>query len=298
MQIIRHFDQTWRVQGDVGEWQHLRCILRKDKTHEIKVVLATHNETATGVTSDIGAIRKALDAANHPAMLFVDGVSSIASMDFQFDEWGVDVAVTGSQKGFMLPSGLAIVGFSAKAMTATKSAGLPRTFFDVNDMMNAYAKNAYPYTPAAGLLNGLSQSCTLLLEEGLENVFARHHRIAEGVRHSVKAWGLELCAGDPSIYSDTVSTILTPTDFNATNIVTHAAEKYGVAFGVGLGEVAGKVFRIGHLGSLTDVMALSGIATAEMCMVDLGLNISLGSGVAAAQKYYSGSSTASQKDAA
>ena len=273
-------------------------ILRKDKAHEIKVVLATHNETSTGVTSDIGAIRKALDEANHPAMLFVDGVSSIGSIDFQFDEWGVDVAVTGSQKGFMLPSGLAIVGFSAKAMAATKSAGLPRTFFDVNDMMNGYAKNAYPYTPAVGLLNGLNQSCTLLLEEGLENVFARHHRIAEGVRNAIKAWGLKLCAEDPAVYSDTVSTIRTPADFDATDIVTHAAEKYGVAFGIGLGEVAGKVFRIGHLGSLTDVMALSGIATAEMCMVDLGLNISLGSGVAAAQKYYSGSSTASQKDAA
>ena len=273
-------------------------ILRNDKTHEIKAVLATHNETATGVTSDIGAVRKALDAVNHPAMLFVDGVSSIASMDFQFDEWGIDVAVTGSQKGFMLPSGLAIVGFSAKAMAATKSASLPRTFFDVNDMVNGYSKNAYPYTPAVGLLNGLSQSCTLLLEEGLENVFARHHRIAEGVRQAIKAWGLELCAADPSVYSDTVSTIRTPTDFDATDMVTHAAEKYGVAFGLGLGELAGKVFRIGHLGSLTDVMTLSGIATAEMCMVDLGLNITLGSGVAAAQEYYSGSSTVSHKDAA
>ena len=273
-------------------------ILNNDKTHDIKVVLATHNETATGVTSDIGAIRKALDAAHHPAMLFVDGVSSIASMDFRFDEWGVDVAVTGSQKGFMLPSGLAIVGFSAKAMAATKSAGLTRTFFDVHDMMNGYANNAYPYTPAVGLLNGLSQSCNMLLEEGLENVFARHHRIAEGVRHAVKAWGLELCAADPSVYSDTVSTILTPPDFYATDIVTHAAEKYGVAFGVGLGKVSGKGFRIGHLGSLTDVVTLSGIATAEMCMVDLGLNITLGSGVAAAQKYYSGDTTVSHKDAA
>ena len=276
---------------------HYEDILNNDKTHEIKVVLATHNETATGVTSDIGAIRKALDAAHHPAMLFVDGVSSIASMDFRFDEWGVDVAVTGSQKGFMLPSGLAIVGFSAKAMAATKSAGLPRTFFDVHDMMNGYAKNAYPYTPAVGLINGLSQSCNMLLDEGLENVFARHHRIAEGVRHAVKAWGLELCAADPSVYSDTVSTILTPPDFNATDIVTLAAEKYGVAFGVGLGKVSGKGFRIGHLGSLTDVVTLSGIATAEMCMVDLGLNITLGSGVAAAQKYYSGNSTLSHKDA-
>ncbi|MEK9978602.1 MAG: aminotransferase class V-fold PLP-dependent enzyme, partial [Paracoccaceae bacterium] len=225
-------------------------------------------------------------------------VSSIASMDFRFDEWGVDVAVTGSQKGFMLPSGLAIVGFSAKAMEATKSAGLPRTFFDVHDMAKGYANNAYPYTPAVGLLNGLNQACSMLLDEGLENVFARHHRIAEGVRHAVKAWGLKLCAADPSVYSDTVSAIRTPADFNATDIVAHAADKYGVAFGVGLGEVAGKVFRIGHLGSLTDVMTLSGIATAEMCMVDLGLDITFGSGVAAAQRYFSGNSAVSLKDAA
>ncbi|MEP1591362.1 L-aspartate--glyoxylate aminotransferase BhcA [Sulfitobacter sp.] len=270
-------------------------ILTADKNHEIKAVLATHNETATGVKSDIAAVRRALDASGHPAMLFVDGVSSIASMDFRFDEWGVDVAVTGSQKGFMLPG---IVGFSPKAMEATKTATLPRTFFDVHDMAKGYANNAYPYTPAVGLLNGLNQACDMLLREGLENVFARHHRIAEGVRAAVGAWGLDLCATDPSVYSDTVSAIRTPEGFNATDIVTHAANRYGVAFGVGLGEVAGKVFRIGHLGSLTDVMALSGIATAEMCMVDIGLNIKLGSGVAAAQEYYRGHSAAAQKDAA
>ncbi|MCG7522644.1 L-aspartate--glyoxylate aminotransferase BhcA [Ruegeria sp. Ofav3-42] len=273
-------------------------ILTADTSHEIKVVLATHNETATGVKSDIAAVRKALNAAQHPALLFVDGVSSIASMDFRFDEWGVDVAVTGSQKGFMLPAGLAIVGFSHKAMEATKTGTLPRTFFDVHDMAKGYANNAYPYTPAVGLMNGLNQACDMLLSEGLENVFARHNRIAEGVRAAVGAWGLELCAANPSVYSDTVSAIRTPNGFNATDIVTHAAEKYGVAFGVGLGEVAGKVFRIGHLGSLTDVMALSGIATAEMCMADLGLNIQLGSGVAAAQEYYRGHPAAVQKDAA
>ncbi|WP_170560561.1 L-aspartate--glyoxylate aminotransferase BhcA [Ruegeria atlantica] len=273
-------------------------ILSADTNHEIKVVLATHNETATGVKSDIAAVRKALNAAGHPAMLFVDGVSSIASMDFRFDEWGVDVAVTGSQKGFMLTAGLAIVGFSQKAMEATKTGTLPRTFFDVHDMAKGYANNAYPYTPAVGLMNGLNQACDMLLSEGLENVFARHNRIAEGVRAAVGAWGLELCAANPSVYSDTVSAIRTPNGFNATDIVTHAAEKYGVAFGVGLGEVAGKVFRIGHLGSLTDVMALSGIATAEMCMADLGLNIQLGSGVAAAQEYYRGHPAAVQKDAA
>jgi len=273
-------------------------ILAADTNHEIKVVLATHNETATGVKSDIAAVRKALNAARHPALLFVDGVSSIASMDFRFDEWGVDVAVTGSQKGFMLPAGLAIVGFSQKAMEATKTGTLPRTFFDVHDMAKGYANSAYPYTPAVGLMNGLNQACDMLLNEGLENVFARHHRIAEGVRAAVGAWGLELCAANPAVYSDTVSAIRTPNGFNATDIVTHAAEKYGVAFGVGLGEVAGKVFRIGHLGSLTDVMALSGIATAEMCMADLGLNIQLGSGVAAAQEYYRGHPAAVQKDAA
>ncbi|NOC46744.1 L-aspartate--glyoxylate aminotransferase BhcA [Ruegeria sp. HKCCD7559] len=273
-------------------------ILTADTSHEIKAVLATHNETATGVKSDIAAVRKALNAAGHPAMLFVDGVSSIGSMDFRFDEWGVDVAVTGSQKGFMLPAGLAIVGFSQRAMDATSTGTLPRTFFDVHDMAKGYANSAYPYTPAVGLMNGLNQACDMLLGEGLENVFARHHRIAEGVRAAVGAWGLDLCAANPSVYSDTVSAIRTPNGFNATDIVTHAAEKYGVAFGVGLGEVAGKVFRIGHLGSLTDVMALSGIATAEMCMVDLGLNIQLGSGVAAAQEYYRGHSGAIQKDAA
>jgi len=264
-------------------------ILAADKGHKIKAVLATHNETATGVKSDIAAVRRAMDAAGHPAMLFVDGVSSIGSMDFRFDEWGVDVAVTGSQKGFMLPAGLAIVGFSQRAVDATKTAGLPRTFFDINDMTKGYNANAFPYTPPVGLMNGLLLATETLLKEGLDNVFARHTRIASGIRAAIHAWDLELCAASPDLYSDTVSAIKTPEGFNATDIVSLAAEKYGVAFGTGLGEVAGKVFRIGHLGSMTDVMALSGIATAEMCMVDLGLDIKLGSGVAAAQEYYRGS---------
>lgn len=261
-------------------------ILQADTGHEIKVVLATHNETATGVKSDIAAVRAALDAAGHPALLFVDGVSSIASMDFRFDEWGVDVAVTGSQKGFMLPAGLAIVGFSDKAVAAANTASLPRTFFDIKDMQKGYDADAFPYTPPVGLMNGLKLSLEMLLDEGIDNVIARHTRIATGVRLAVKAWGLELCAVSPDVYSDTVSAIRTPEGINATEIVTHAADVYGVAFGVGLGEVAGKVFRIGHLGSLTDVMMLSGLATAEMCMVDLGMDVKLGSGVAAAQEFY------------
>ena len=273
-------------------------ILKADAGHEIKAVLATHNETATGVKSDIAAIRAALDAAGHPAMLFVDGVSSIGSMDFRFDDWGVDVAVTGSQKGFMLPAGLAIVGFSDRAVAAADSADLPRTFFDIKDMQKGYDNNAFPYTPPVGLMNGLKLALEMLLEEGIDNVIARHTRIATGVRLAVEAWGLELCAASPDVYSDTVSAIRTPEGFNATDIVTHAASVYDVAFGVGLGEVAGKVFRIGHLGSLTDVMMLSGLATAEMCMVDLGLDIKLGSGVAAAQEYYRSNPAAALRNAA
>jgi alanine-glyoxylate transaminase/serine-glyoxylate transaminase/serine-pyruvate transaminase len=261
-------------------------ILTADKEHRIRAVLVTHNETATGVVSDVGAVREALDAARHPAMLFVDGVSSIATMDFRMKEWAVDAAVTGSQKGFMLPAGLAIVGFSPKAINAMKTAKCSRCFFDVRDMLKSNAGGGFPYTPPVNLIRGLGVSIGMLEKEGLENVFLRHRRIATGIREAVRAWGLNLCAKEPSLYSETVSAIVVPSGFNGTEVVSHAATKYGVAFGVGLGEVAGKVFRIGHLGSLTDVMALSGIATAEMVMADLGYPIQLGSGVSAAQQHY------------
>ncbi len=273
-------------------------ILTADKGHEIRAVLATHNETATGVKSDIAAIRKALDAAGHPALLLVDGVSSIGSMDFRMDDWGVDIAVTGSQKGFMLPPGLAIVGFSPKAMAAVETARLPRTFFDIRDMAAGYEKNGYPYTPPVGLINGLNLSCERLLAEGLDNVHARHRRIAGGVRAAVEAWGLKLCAVRPELYSDSVSAIRTPDGFDANRIVAHALETYDMAFGTGLGQLAGKAFRIGHLGSLTDAMALSGLATAEMVMADLGLDIRLGSGVAAAQEHYRRTTPAALEKAA
>lgn len=286
--------QEW---GDGVPADKFAEILTADKQHQIKVVLATHNETATGVKSDIAAVRRALDAAGHPALLFVDGVSSIGSMDFRMDEWGVDIAVTGSQKGFMLPPGLAIVGFSPKAMQAVETAKLPRTFFDIRDMAKGYANNGYPYTPPVGLLNGLNLSTQMLLAEGLENVFARHHRIAEGVRQAVAAWGMSLCAKRPELHSDSVSAIRVPEGFDANRIVDHALDAYGVAFGTGLGDVAGKVFRIGHLGSLTDVMALSGIATVEMVMADLGLPVTLGIGVAAAQEHYRQSAAAMKKAA-
>jgi alanine-glyoxylate transaminase/serine-glyoxylate transaminase/serine-pyruvate transaminase len=276
-------DVAWGEGIDAARFEE---ILTADTGHGIKAVLATHNETATGVLSDIAAVRRAMDAAGHPALLFVDGVSSIGSMDFRMDAWGVDVAITGSQKGFMLPAGLSIAGFSARAAAAGETARLPRCFFDIRDMRRSYAANGFPYTPPVGLLNGLALSCDMLLTEGLDTVFARHARIAGGVRAAVGAWGLGLCAARPELWSNSVSAIRTPEGFNATDIVTRAAESYGMAFGTGLGEVAGKVFRIGHLGMMTDAMALSGIAVAEMVMVDLGLKIELGSGVAAAQEHY------------
>jgi len=274
---------VWGTGAPVDEFARR---LKADIEGEIKAVLVTHNETATAVKSDVFGVRKAMDNANHKALLMVDAVSSLASMDFQMDGWGVDIAITGAQKGFMLNTGLAIVGVSPKAMAATKTATLPRCFFDFNDMANANKIGSYPYTPPVQLFNGLRASVKLLLDEGMDNVNARHHRIAQGVRAAVNAWGLELCAQSPELYSDTVTAIMVPEGKDSNLITKHAYESYGVSFGGGLGEMAGKLFRIGHLGAMTDVMALSGIATAEMVMKDLGYDIVLGSGVAAAQKVY------------
>ncbi len=279
---VQVLETPWGQGAPLGA---IEAALRADTGHKIKAVLATHNETATGVRSDIAGIRRALDAAGHPAMLFVDGVSSIGSMPFDMAGWGVDIAVAGSQKGFMLPAGLAILGVSPKALGAMETARLPRTFFDFRDMLKSYAAGGYPYTPAVGLIAGLAKSIEMLEDEGLDTVYARHHRLAEATRRAIAAWGMRPCAASPDLYSDTVTAVLVPDGCNGTELVQLAATKYGVAFGVGLGEVAGKVFRIGHLGMLTDVMLLSGLATAEMCMADLGWTVKLGSGVAAAQEY-------------
>ncbi|MCP4181700.1 MAG: aminotransferase class V-fold PLP-dependent enzyme, partial [Hyphomicrobiales bacterium] len=260
--------------------------LAADTDHEIKAVLATHNETATGVRSDIGALRKAINQTDHPAMLYVDCVSSLASMDFRMDEWGVDLAVSGSQKGFMLTTGMAIIGVSQKALAAMETANCPRCFFDFRDMKNANSNGGFPYTPPFQLLMGLRTSLDMLFEEGLENVFARHFRLAEGVRKAVGAWNMNLCARTPDLYSDTVSAIYTPDGFDSNTLTNHAYNNYNVSFGIGLGEMNTKAFRIGHLGSLTDVMVLAGLSAIEMAMVDLSYPIKLGSGVAAAQEYY------------
>lgn len=286
---------SWKQPLPLAEYEKR---LFADKGHDIKAVLVTHNETATGVKSDVGAVRRLLDEARHPALLLVDGVSSIASMDFRMDEWKVDAAITGSQKGFMLPAGLAILALSPKAMQAAQSTKLHRAFFDIREMAKTYPSSGYPYTPSIGLLNGLKVSTELLLGEGLDNVFKRHARIASGVRAAVSAWRLRLYAQEEGSFSDTVSAVETPEGFDATSIVTLAAQKYGVAFGAGLGDVAGRVFRIGHLGSMSDVMALSGIATAEMAMADLGLPIRLGAGVAAAQEIYRNTAASPVRNAA
>lgn len=259
--------------------------LSADKAHKIKAVLVTHNETATGVKSDIAAVRGAMNAASHPAMLFVDCVSSLGSMDFRMDDWGVDIAVSGSQKGFMLATGMAILGVSPKALAAMETAKLHRTFFDFRDMMTANASGGFPYTPPLQLIYGMRESLKMLFEEGLNNVYARHFRLAEAVRRAVNGWGLNLVAQSPDLYSDTVSAIYVPDGFDSNALTSHVFEAYGVSFGVGLGEMNGKAFRIGHLGSLTDTMVLSGLATVEMGMADLNYPVALGSGVIAAQDY-------------
>lgn len=280
---VQVIDCEWGAGAPVDQFAQA---LSADTQHNIKAVLVTHNETATGVRSDIGAVRAAMDGASHPAMLMVDCVSSLASMDFRMNEWGVDVAVAGSQKGFMLITGMAILCVSPKAQAAMDSAQCPRGFFDFRDMLKTNAVGSYPYTPPLQIIKGLHASINLLLGEGLEEVFLRHQRIAEGVRAAVNAWGLTLCAQTPDLYSDTVSAIFVPEGFDSNVLTEHAFNAYGVSFGIGLGEMDGKAFRIGHLGSLTDVMALSGIATIEMAMKDLDYPIELGQGVAAAQEYY------------
>jgi alanine-glyoxylate transaminase/serine-glyoxylate transaminase/serine-pyruvate transaminase len=266
--------------------------LKADKGHGYKAVLVTHNETATGVTSDVAAVRRAMDAAGHPALLFVDAVSSLASIDFRMDEWGVDICVSGSQKGFMMPAGLAILCVSEKALAARKDAGMRRCYFDFEDMMRTNKDGFFPYTPPLQMLRALRAATDLLLEEGLENVFARHFKLAEGVRRAVSAWGLTLCAKEPKWNSDTVSAILLPEGFDSAALVRHAYTKYHLSLGMGLNKVAGKVFRIGHLGDLNEIMCLQAIAGSEMAMRDLGVPVEAGSGVGAAIEYYRGAAAA------
>jgi alanine-glyoxylate transaminase/serine-glyoxylate transaminase/serine-pyruvate transaminase len=261
--------------------------LRADKQHKIKAVLACHNETATGVTSDIGGLRKVIDAAKHPALLLVDGVSSVACINFQMDEWGVDLAVSGSQKGFMLPAGLGILGISPKALKAMTIAQSRRCYFDLADMIRANDTGYFPYTPPLPLLYGMREALDLIFEEGLEYVFSRHHYLAEGVRAAVtQGWRLKLCAKEPKWYSDTVSAVVVPEGFDGAHVIDVAFRRYNLALGAGLSKIAGKVFRIGHLGDLNELMLMGALAGAEMSMLDVGIKVTSGSGVAAASEYW------------
>jgi alanine-glyoxylate transaminase/serine-glyoxylate transaminase/serine-pyruvate transaminase len=261
--------------------------LAADKQHKIKAVLVCQNETATGVTSDVAAIRRAMDSVKHPALLFVDSVSALASIDFRMDEWGVDVCVSGSQKGLMLPAGLGVTCVSQKALEAAKSATSRRCYFDYGDMVAANASGYFPYTPSIPMLYGLRESLAMLAEEGLENVFHRHSYLAGGVRAAaLDGWKLKLCATAPKWHSDTVSAVMLPEGINGAEVIARAFKRYNLALGAGLSKVAGKLFRIGHLGDLNELMLLGAIAGSEMAMLDVGVKIEPGSGVAAAQTYW------------
>jgi alanine-glyoxylate transaminase/serine-glyoxylate transaminase/serine-pyruvate transaminase len=263
-----------------------RQALAADERQRIKAVLVCHNETSTGVTSDIAAVRAQLDETDHPALLMVDGISSIASIEFNMDAWGVDVAVAGSQKGFMLATGLAIVAISQKALAAAGSASLPRGYFDIGDMLAAHRAGSFPYTAPVNLLCGLRAAIDMLQEEGLPRVYRRHRRIADGIRKAIQSWGFALCAQEEAEYSNTVSTIMLPEGFDSDRLVRHAYQRYQTSYGLGLAQLAGRAFRIGHLGQLSEADALSGIAIAEMAMRDLEIPIDCGSGVAAAQAFF------------
>jgi alanine-glyoxylate transaminase/serine-glyoxylate transaminase/serine-pyruvate transaminase len=257
--------------------------LREDREHRIKGVMVVHNETATGVTSDVAGVHRAMDAARHPALLFVDAVSSLASIDLRFSEWRIDLCVAGSQKGLMMPAGLGIVCVGPRALEASKSAALRRVFFDFDDMRRANAGGYFPYTPSFPLLHGLRESLAMLSEEGLPNVFQRHARLAAGVRAAVAAWGLSLCCRVPRWQSDTVSAVVVPAGIDAAKVIDTAFRRYDLALGAGLSKLGGKVFRIGHLGDLNELMLAGALAGVEMAMADVGIDIVPGSGVGAAQ---------------
>ncbi len=256
----------------------------QDVGHMYRAVLVVHNETSTGVTSNIKAIRDAMRAAKHPALLLVDVVSSLGSIEFRFDEWEVDIALTGAQKGLMLPPGMAILCASPRAIAEGTGVTSPRYFFDWRPMLEETRKGYFPYTPATLLLYGLREALRMLLEEGLASVFARHTRLAESVRRAVRAWGLSILCEDPSEYSNSLTAVVVPAHVDV-DTVLRAAERLHLSLGTGLGRVKGRVFRIGHLGSLNDLEVLATIAGTEMALRMAGVPVKPGAGVAACQEY-------------
>jgi alanine-glyoxylate transaminase/serine-glyoxylate transaminase/serine-pyruvate transaminase len=262
----------------------IQARLEADAGHEIRAVLVVHNETSTGVTASVPAVRAALDAARHPALLLVDTVSSLASIDFRLDAWGVDVALTGPQKGLMLPPGMAILGISERAVRASEKARCPRAFWDWQPVLERNRRGEFPYTPATTLLFGLREALAMLREEGLPNVFARHARLAAACRRAVRALGLEILCRNPAEYSNTLTAVVMPAGFDSDAFIRHAAQRLDMSLGVGLGAVKGRVFRIGHLGSLNELELLGGLAGLELMLKDFGIPIRLGAGVAAAEE--------------
>ncbi|MGH7393380.1 MAG: pyridoxal-phosphate-dependent aminotransferase family protein [Candidatus Rokuibacteriota bacterium] len=262
--------------------------LRADGAHELRAVLVVHNETSTGVTSTVAAVRAALDRAGHPALLLVDTVSSLASIDFRFDAWGVDVALTGPQKGLMLPPGLAILAVSERAVTASEKARCPRSYWDWQPVFERNRRGQFPYTPATMLLFGLREAIAMLEEEGLASVFARHARLAEACRRAVRAWGLEILCRDPAEHSSTLTAVVMPPGHDSDAFIAHAYRRLELSLGVGLGDVKGKVFRIGHLGSLNELDLLGSLAGVEMMLREQGVALRPGSGVGAAGEFLAG----------
>jgi alanine-glyoxylate transaminase/serine-glyoxylate transaminase/serine-pyruvate transaminase len=257
-----------------GDWRHgadattIERKLSEDRHHSIKAVCIVHNETSTGVVSRVPLVRKALDCAAHPALLLVDTISSLASIDYRHDEWGVDVTVAGSQKGLMLPPGLSFNALSDKALAASKNARLPRSYFSWDEMLGPNKSGFFPYTPATNLLYGLREALQMLQEEGLDNVFARHARHGEATRCAVRAWGLEILCADAEEYSNALTAILLPAGQDADKVRQIILERFDMSLGAGLGKLQGKIFRIGHLGDFND-LTLAG----TLCGVEMGLQI-------------------------
>jgi alanine-glyoxylate transaminase/serine-glyoxylate transaminase/serine-pyruvate transaminase len=283
--IVDEIDLTW---GAAIPPELVRSQLDADRgASRYRAVLVVHNETSTGVLSDLAAIRQAMDATGHDALLLVDAVSSLGSVPFLFDTWRVDVAITGSQKGLMLPPGLGILCIGPRALAAGERGGSARHFFDWRPYLRESDAGFVPYTPATSLLFGLQAALQILIEEeGLEGVFARHHRLASGVRAAVDAWGLRLLCEDASCASETLTAVLVPDGTSSTAVVDHAGARYGLALGVGLGQLQKRVFRIGHLGSLNELEVLGTLAGIELTFADLGMDVAPGSGVAACEQSF------------
>ena len=271
----------WRIGADANL---IEKKLKADKSHEIKAVCVVHNETSTGCLTRLDEVRKAIDAARHPALLMADAISSLAAADLRHDEWGIDVTVAGSQKGMMLPPGLSFTAISAKAIEATKTAGLKRSYFAWDDMLAMNATGYFPYTPATGLLYGLAEAIDMINEEGLENVFARHERLSEATRRAVKAWGFETQCRDPKYHSPAVTTVVMPEGHNADAYRKVVLDNFNMSLGTGLNKIAGKAFRIGHLGDTNELTILGALTGVEMGFELAGVPHKKG-GVAAAMSY-------------